>query len=68
MRPMKTTVQTITNEEALARLRELIEVHGGMYALGRAIGASGQVVQMWVRRKSVPLPWRIVMQKTKVKK
>lgn len=68
MRPMKTTAPNITNEEALARLRELIEAHGGMYALGRAIGASGQVVQMWVRRKSVPLPWRIVMSKMKVKK
>jgi hypothetical protein len=57
--------KTPTSPEILNHLNALIQKHGGMAKLAREIGTNGPVVQMWVRRQSVTLPWQQILKKMK---
>lgn len=57
-----------TPQETLDHLAALIEKHGGMAPLARVLGTNGPVIQMWVARKRIPLPWQMVIKKMKADK
>lgn len=57
----------ITPPETLERLMALIKQHGSYAKLAKFLGTNGPVIQMWVRRKSIPLGWQLVLAKMKLK-